>query len=82
VTLTLPRQRHAPGRIREASRGGRIVRWAGGLGAVIPLLALAFVLATLIIEALGAIRLNGLHFFTGTEWNPGIRSARTTGRCP
>jgi phosphate transport system permease protein len=71
VTLTLPRQWDAPGRIRGASRGARIVRWAGGLGAVIPLLALVFVLATLIIEALGAIRLNGLHFFTGTEWNPG-----------
>jgi phosphate transport system permease protein len=38
---------------------------------VIPLLALLFVLATLIIEAQGAIRINGLHFFTGTEWNPG-----------
>jgi phosphate transport system permease protein len=71
VTLTLPRQRHPPARIREASRGGRVVRWAGGVGAVIPLLALVFVLGTLIIEALGAIRLNGLHFFTGTEWNPG-----------
>ena len=41
------------------------------MGAVIPLLALVFVLATLIIEALPAIRLNGLHFFTATEWNPG-----------
>ena len=71
MTLTLPRQRHPPARIREASRGGRVVRWAGGVGAVIPLLALVFVLGTLIIEALGAIRLNGLHFFTGTEWNPG-----------
>ena len=30
-------------------------------------LAQAFV----IIEALPAIRLNGLHFFTATEWNPG-----------
>jgi len=41
------------------------------LGAVIPLLALVFVLATLLIEAVGAIRLNGLHFFTAIEWNPG-----------
>jgi phosphate transport system permease protein len=38
---------------------------------VIPLLALAFVLATLVIEAAGAIRVNGLRFFTGTAWNPG-----------
>jgi phosphate transport system permease protein len=59
------------GRIRGVSREGLAVRWAGGVGAVIPLLALVFVLATLIIEALPAIRLNGLHFFTATEWNPG-----------
>lgn len=59
------------GRIRGVSRGGLAVRWAGGAGAVIPLLALVFVLGTLIIEALPAIRLNGLHFFTATEWNPG-----------
>jgi phosphate transport system permease protein len=52
-------------------RAGLALRWAGGLSAVVPLLALAFVLATLIIEALPAIRLNGLHFFTGTEWNQG-----------
>jgi phosphate transport system permease protein len=58
-------------RIRAASRGGLAVRWAGGLGAVIPLLALVFVLATLVIEALPAIRVNRLHFFTGTEWDPG-----------
>jgi len=53
------------------SREGLAVRWAGGVGAVIPLLALVFVLGTLIIEALPAIKLNGLHFFTATEWNPG-----------
>lgn len=41
------------------------------MGAVIPLLALVFVLATLLIEGLPAIRVNGLHFFTTTEWNPG-----------
>ena len=59
------------GRIHGVSRGGLVVRWAGGAGAVIPLLALVFVLGTLIIEALPAIRLNGLHFFTASEWNPG-----------
>ncbi len=53
------------------SRGGVVVRWLGALGAVLPLLALVFVLATLIVEALPAARLNGLHFFTATEWNPG-----------
>ena len=50
---------------RGIRRAG-LVRWTGGAGAVIPLLALVFVLATLIIEALPAIGFNGLHFFTGT----------------
>ncbi len=58
-------------RIRELRRAGFVVRCAGGAAAVIPLLALVFVLTTLVIEALPAIRLNGLHFFTATEWNPG-----------
>ncbi len=60
--------KHVPGRIRDM---GRPVRWAGAASAVIPLLALVFVLATLLIEALPAIRFNGLHFFTTTAWNPG-----------
>ena len=64
------RQR-APGRIRAIGRAGRPVRWAGAASAVIPLVALVFVLATLLIEALPAIRFNGLHFFTTTAWNPG-----------
>jgi len=56
---------------RNANREGHGVRWAGGVSAVIPLLALVFVLATLIIEAVGAIGFNGLHFFTSSQWNPG-----------
>lgn len=58
-------------RVRGVSRGDLAVRWLGGMCAVIPLLALVFVLSTLIIEALPAIKVNGLHFFTSTEWNPG-----------
>jgi phosphate transport system permease protein len=58
-------------RIRDERREGLAVLWAGRLSAVVPLLALVFVLATLVIEALPAVRVNGLHFFTGTEWNPG-----------
>jgi phosphate transport system permease protein len=58
-------------RMRNARRGGLAVRWAGGLSAVTPLLALVFVLATLIVEALPAIKVNGLHFFTAAEWDPG-----------
>lgn len=48
-----------------------MARWLGLLAAVLPLLAVLFVLTTLLIEALPAIRLNGLHFFTATDWNPG-----------
>jgi phosphate transport system permease protein len=72
VTLTtLAAPRRAPGRGRGVPRDGLAVRWAGAAGAVMPLLALVFVLATLVIEAVPAIRVNGLHFFTGTAWNPG-----------
>jgi phosphate transport system permease protein len=72
VTLTtLAAPRRAPGRGRGVPRDGLAVRWAGAVGAVIPLLALVFVLATLVIEAVPAIGANGLHFFTGTAWNPG-----------
>jgi phosphate transport system permease protein len=63
--------RRTLGHLRDVSRHGHAVRWAGAVGAVIPLLALVFVLTTLIIEALPAIRVNGLRFFTGTDWNPG-----------
>ncbi len=59
------------GRIRDLGRQGLAIRWAGGVGAVMPLVALVFVLATLAIEALPAIRVNGLHFFTATEWKQG-----------
>ncbi len=41
------------------------------MGALVPLLALVFVMVTLLIEALPAVEVNGLHFFTGTEWNSG-----------
>ena len=71
IGLHRPSRRQHARRIRDESREGLAVRWAGRLSAVVPLLALVFVLATLVIEALPAIRVNGLHFFTGTEWNPG-----------
>lgn len=61
----------ARARIRGARRPGLAIRSLGAAGAVVPLLALVFVLATLLLEALPAIRVNGLHFFTATEWNPG-----------
>jgi phosphate transport system permease protein len=71
IGLHRPSRRPHARRIRDESREGLAVRWAGRLSAVVPLLALVFVLATLVIEALPAVRVNGLHFFTGTEWNPG-----------
>lgn len=61
----------ARARIRGARRPGLAIRSLGAAGAVVPLLALVFVLATLLLEALPAIRVNGLHFFTATEWYPG-----------
>ena len=69
--MTLARRAAASAPTTGARRGGLAIRCAGGAAAVIPLLALVFVLATLVIEATGAIRVNGLHFFTGTAWNPG-----------
>ena len=71
IGLHRPSRRQHARRIRDERREGLAVRWAGRLSAVVPLLALVFVLATLVIEALPAVRVNGLHFFTGTEWNPG-----------
>ena len=56
---------------QQQRQDGRTVRWAGRFSAVVPLLALVFVLATLVIEALPAISVNGWHFFTGIDWNPG-----------
>jgi phosphate transport system permease protein len=66
VTLTVQLRR-----ARRARDAGSAVRWAGRFSAVVPLLAVVFVLATLVIEAVGAVRVNGLHFFTGVAWNPG-----------
>ena len=40
-------------------------------GAVVPLLMLLFVLGTLILKAIPAIRFSGGSFFTGTTWNFG-----------
>jgi phosphate transport system permease protein len=75
VTLTSPSGLSVPerarSRIRDARRSGLAIRWTGGVSAVIPLLAVAFVLATLVIEGAGAIKFNGLRFFTATDWNTG-----------
>lgn len=51
--------------------GERGLRGLGTSAAVIPVLALAFILAILIDEALPAIRLNGFGFLTRLAWSPG-----------
>lgn len=57
--------------LRARMRNGDVLRWLGRGGAIIPTLALAFILVTLLVEALPAIRFNGWHFFTGTTFNEG-----------
>jgi len=57
--------------LSAAVRRGVILRWLGGTGAVIPVLALAFILVVLLIQAIPAIQVNGLDFFTKSVWNPG-----------
>jgi len=66
-----PLRRRAGAALRSAVRRGDILRWVGGIGAVIPLLALGFILVALLIEAIPAIRLNGLQFFYKSAWNFG-----------
>lgn len=67
----VPLPRRAGAAVRTAVRRGDILRWLGGIGAVIPLLALGFILVALLIEAIPAIRLNGLQFFYKSAWNFG-----------
>jgi phosphate transport system permease protein len=52
-------------------RAGAPIRWLGRAGAVVPILALAFILGVLIVRAIPAIRFSGWHFFTGTTFNFG-----------
>lgn len=51
--------------------GDRTVRWVGFVFALLPAAGLIFVLATLAVEAVPAIRLNGWGFFTHSMWNQG-----------
>jgi phosphate transport system permease protein len=63
-----PLPRRVGGAARAAVRRGDVLRWLGRTGAVIPLLALGFILVVLFIEAIPAIRLNGTRFFTSSSW--------------
>jgi phosphate transport system permease protein len=51
--------------------GDSALRWTGRVVAIIPALCLLAVLATLIVEALPAIKFNGLGFFTKSVWSEG-----------
>jgi phosphate transport system permease protein len=66
-----PLPRRLAAAVRRWVASGKLIQWLGGGGAVIPVLALGFVLVTLLIEALPAIKVNGWHFFTGSGWNVG-----------
>jgi phosphate transport system permease protein len=67
------RSRTGPRALPAALRnsGTRLLQACGGTAAVIPLLALAFVVVTLALEAIPAIRFNGWGFFARTDWRPG-----------
>ncbi len=56
---------------RGRGGSGLLIRWLGSGGAIIPALALAFIVVSLVLEALPAIRLNGWSFLTSSAWNPG-----------
>jgi phosphate transport system permease protein len=66
----IPPPRHRPA-IRASFLGRDAIRWVGGTVALLPTLALAFVLAVLIIKAIPAFRYNGLSFFTKSVWDQG-----------
>jgi phosphate transport system permease protein len=67
----LPLLRRVGPALQAAAKRGGILRWSGRIGALIPLAALAFILFELLIQAIPAIRLNGLGFFTKSVWNEG-----------
>jgi phosphate transport system permease protein len=52
-------------------RGDGTIRWTGRIMAFLPALALGLILLTLIVEAIPAIKFNGLGFFTKNIWSEG-----------
>ena len=47
------------------------VRWVGAAVALLPTLALAFILVVLTVKAIPAFSYNGLSFFTKSVWDEG-----------
>jgi phosphate transport system permease protein len=66
---SLPRRAGAA--IAGALRGDGTLKWTGRLAALLPALALLFILITLIVEAIPAIKYNGWGFFTKSVWSEG-----------
>jgi phosphate transport system permease protein len=56
---------------RTTFLGTNAIRWIGGAVALLPTLALAFILVVLIVKAIPAFRYNGLSFFTKSVWDEG-----------
>jgi phosphate transport system permease protein len=67
------------GALRTWVRSGQFIQWIGGIGALLPVLALAFILVTLLLEAFPALSFNGWHFFSASEWKPGNLYSYGTG---
>lgn len=57
--------------VRKAIKEGAVIRWIGAGGAVVPVLALGFILVVLAVKAWPAIKYNGWGFFTGSTWTGG-----------
>jgi phosphate transport system permease protein len=72
-----PPLRRLGGTLRAWIRNGDVIRWLGRGGAVVPVLMLGFVLVTLVIKAIPAVRYSGWDFFTGTTWNFGSQYGKS-----
>ena len=68
---TRPLPRRVGAALRAQVRSGALIRWLGGIGALLPVLALGFILVVLFLKAVPAIKYNGWGFFTGTTWSEG-----------
>jgi phosphate transport system permease protein len=67
----IPLPRRLAAHVRRRIRNGDAIRWLGRIFAVLPVLALGFILIVLLIKAVPAIRYNGWGFFTRKTWSEG-----------
>ena len=66
---SLPRRAGAA--FRAAVRRGGALKWTGRIVALLPLAALVFILIQLLVQAIPALRYNGLGFFTSSAFRLG-----------